>query len=92
MNEKQKQALFSAVTADRERLPKDWNVEVSFDIDCLLAIVAAMQLSLRHPQFKHKPSAHIIRHAIAHLIAGIPEDMTGLRELARLGNDPKYDD
>lgn len=84
-------ALIEAATAESRRLHKDWAVDVSYDLSCLMAVIGALQLSLRHPEFRKKPSAHIVRHIIAHLMAGIPEDMPATRELARLGDNPQYD-
>lgn len=87
-----KQELLKAVAAEVERLPKDWSVDVSYDVHMLMSVIAALQLAMRHPKLKTTPTFHVIKHVVSHLMAGIPEDMPALREMARLGDNPKYDD
>lgn len=89
-----KEMLLAAVNHEQEELKllnPDWEVPVHFDMTSLIAIVGALQLAMRHPQFKKRPSAAVIRKIISTLITGIPEEMPATRELARLGDNPKLD-
>lgn len=83
--------LINAAAAETKRLPDDWGVTAHFDIATLTYTIGALQLALRHPKFGKERGAMVVRHVIAHLIAGVPEDMPATRELLRLGGNPKYD-
>lgn len=83
-------ALITAATAEAKRLHKDWSVNVNYDLATLITLIGTLQLAMRHPQFRKKPS-FAVRNAVAHLMAAIPEDMPATRELVRLGDNPQYD-
>jgi len=86
-----KELLIASAAAEAEELPADFGVHVVFDINSLMATVGALQLAMRHPKFNKSPSHKTIRRAVDTMIAGIPGEMSALRELARLGDNPKYD-
>ena len=83
--------LLAAASAEAEDLPKDWELPVHWDLTCLMSVIGTLQLAMRHPQFKKRPTAKLTRQIIDQLISGIPENMPATRELARLGDNPKYD-
>jgi hypothetical protein len=86
-----KEMLLAAVNHEQESLPKDWRLQVMLDMVSLLTLIGALQIAMRHPQFKKTTSHAMIRRIIDTLISGIPEDMPATRELARLGDKPKFD-
>ena len=86
------QQLIDTVTKEQhENLPPDWEVPILLDMASLFVVIGAMQLALRHPQFRQTPSAKAARRIIDTLISGIPDNCPASKELARLGDNPKYD-
>lgn len=89
-----KETLLAAVSREQEELKsinEDWELPISFDMTALLSTIGALQLATRHPKFKDRPTHAVIRHVIDSMISGIPADMPATRELARLGDNPKFD-
>jgi len=87
----EKEQLLAAVNSEQKGLPKDWLLPVHWDMTCLISVIGALQLAMRHPHFKKRPTHAMIRQIVDQLISGIPENMPATRELARLGDNPKYD-
>jgi len=83
--------LIATAEHERESLPKDWTCPVVWDMSSLMVVIGALQLSLRHPQFRKSRTGKAIRDIVDKLITGIPEDCPATRELAKLGNNPKHD-
>lgn len=89
-----KEMLLAAVVREQEELKdlnKDWELQIDFDMTALLSTIGALQLAMRHPKFKDRPTHAVICHVIDAMISGIPADMPATRELARLGDNPKFD-
>lgn len=91
MNSREKQELLERVTVESQDLHDEgWKITVTWDIDCLMILIAQLQLALRHPQ-NVGPSAQVTRSVLQKLIDELPVDSLALRELANKGNDPKHD-
>jgi hypothetical protein len=87
-----KQQLIATVAEEqRENLPPDWELPVHLDMTSLFVVIGGLQLALRHPEFRKTPSAKLVRKIIDLLISGIPDNCPTSKELARLGDNPKYD-
>jgi len=92
MNSREKQELLERCTAESKVLRDEgWRIEVTWDIDTLMTLIACLQLSLRHPK-NTGASSQIIRVVIEKLIDELPVDSLALRELAGKGNNPKHDE
>jgi hypothetical protein len=75
----------------RENLPPGWELPIRLDMTNLFVVIGTLQLAMRHPQFRKTPSAKAVREIIDRLIGGIPENCPASKELARLGDNPKFD-
>ncbi len=89
---KTEQQLIDTVAKEqRENLPPDWELPVHLDVTSLFVVIGTLQLALRHPEFRKTPSAKAARRIIDTLISGIPDNCPASKELARLGDNPKFD-
>ncbi len=87
-----KEQLIATVTKEqKENLPPDWEVPVILDMTHLFVVIGTLQLALRHPQFRRTPSAKSVRQIIDQLISAIPDNCPASKELARLGDNPRFD-
>ena len=86
-----KEMLLAAVAHEQDGLAKDWELPVHWDMTCLITVIGALQLAMRHPGFRKTPSSKNVRAIIDQLISGIPEDCPATRELAKLGDNQKID-
>jgi len=91
--ERQKASLQrAAALAEMRGINPEFTIPVHLDIPSALSLIGNLQLALRHPA-NGGPSASIARE----FIDGLLERMIAARlyrtaELARLGDDPAYDD
>ncbi len=91
MNYREKQELLERVTAESQTLhDESWKMTMTLDIDCLMALIASLQLALRHPK-NTGPTSQTVKGIIEKLIDELPVDCLALRELARMGFNPKHD-
>lgn len=86
-----KEFILASANAEQEALPADWAVPVHLDMVSLMCVIGTLQVALRHPEFRRRPTAAAVQQIIDQLISGIPENCPATRELARLGNNPAYD-
>lgn len=86
-----KEFILATATAEQEQLPDDWILPVHLDMFSLMTVIGTLQLAMRHPEFRKRPTAAAVRQIIDQLIAGIPEQCPATRELVRLGDNPDYD-
>lgn len=66
-------------------------VEFKVDIGMAMQVVEALQLALRHPGFSKRHSATAVRTFVLEFRNSLPPEYKALRELVRLGNDPRMD-
>jgi hypothetical protein len=80
---------------DRERLQceaEQFRLAIELDLAAALAIIGNLQLALTHPGNKGL-SAQTVREVIAGMIRRMREaGLAAHADLARLGDDPAYDD
>lgn len=90
-----KRAILAELTeqAKRERDEQpDWKLPLILEPHMAVALVANLQLALRHPGNQGIPRA-VARQVIDGIIARFTETgMTAFAMMAALGDDPAYDD
>jgi hypothetical protein len=65
---------------------------VHWDLAALMSVVGALQLALRHPGFKDRPTARTVRGVVDLLIARTAEEgFEACADVMRLGDDPGED-
>ncbi|MCI0391872.1 MAG: hypothetical protein MOB07_24280 [Acidobacteria bacterium] len=69
---------------------KHGHMVVPLDFTALPAVIGALQLALRHPEFAPRPSAQIVRRAIRNIQDGLKEEPV-LVALIEMGFNPHYD-
>lgn len=66
-------------------------IVVEFDIGTALAICGALQLALRHPEFKGAGAAAAAYQFVKTMESSIPESFPALRETIGLGFNREFD-
>jgi hypothetical protein len=85
-----KQRVMAEAQADLE-LWGERPMSLVLDMPTTLRLVGALQLALRHPAFKNSPGGKSVREFVQAVEGQIPEQMTGLHQLIRLGYEQEFD-
>lgn len=66
-------------------------VVIEMDITTAVGMIGALQLALRHPGFRNRPTARAVRGTLDQLIDALSEGDAEFREFLKLGNNPAFD-
>jgi hypothetical protein len=89
--DERKREILERATAEMHAA-RGYALPVHMDLATALAVVGALQLALRHPA-NTGPSSEAVRGVIAAVIQRIEEDgFPSLAGLARLGDNPTFDE
>lgn len=90
MNAEERAKLFEETLADCRRFgdrPVNWTMPMGQ----AMSICGALQLALRHPNFKDCNGANQVRNFVMSFQECIPEDFPAIKKTIALGFHPKFD-
>jgi hypothetical protein len=90
MSADQKERLISAAEKAMRRL-EERPIIIHTDVVTAVTLVGTLQLALRHPEFKKRPTWGTVRNFVDSLIQALSKDDQGFREFLKLGDHPDYD-
>lgn len=91
MTEIETSRLLADAAWEMEQVLGEWKCPLELDITTLLAVAGGLQLALRHPGAKRRPSGKVLRQLVDELIAAIPESAPATKRVAYMGDEPEYD-
>lgn len=83
--------LIADAAWEMESVLSEWGLTLNLDVTTVMALTTALQIALRDPKFKRRPSAKLVAQLVEHLIGQIPPSAPATKRIAELAAKPEFD-